>query len=97
MAAPRSSAGLGNAARAWQVRGMSIITVPLPDEDLDFLRAYASAQGTSAEAFLARQAHNLRAHLQRPLHPDVAGASGIIAPDVAGEERYRAQLEKKHT
>jgi hypothetical protein len=75
---------------------MSTITIPLPDEDLEFLRAYTSAQGTSAEAFLARQARNLREHLQRPLHPDVARASGIIAQDVAGEEAHREQLEKKH-
>ena len=58
---------------------MSTITVPLPEEDLKFLRSYTSAQGTSAEAFLARQAHNLREHLQRPLPPKVSAASGIIA------------------
>jgi len=75
---------------------MSTITVPLPDEDLDFLRAYTSAQGISVEAFLARQARNLREHLQRPLHPDVIAASGIIAPGLACEEAHRAHLEKKH-
>ena len=74
---------------------MSTITIPLPDEDLAFLRAYSEAQGTSAEAFLARQARNLRMHLQRPLQPEVAAASGIISPDVAGEEAYREHLEKK--
>ena len=74
---------------------MSTITVPLPDEDLRFLRSYTSALGTSAEAFLAQQARNLREHLQRPLPPEVSKASGIIAPD-AGEREYRAHLEKKH-
>jgi hypothetical protein len=74
---------------------MSTITVPLPEEDLKFLRSYTSAQGTSAEAFLARQARNLREHLQRPLPPKVLAASGIIAPG-AGEEEYREHLEKKH-
>ena len=74
---------------------MSTITVPLPDEDLKFLRSYTSAQGTSAEAFLARQAHNLRAHLQRALPPKVSAASGIIAPG-AGEQEHREHLEKKH-
>ena len=75
---------------------MSTITIPLPDEDLAFLRAYSEAQGTSAEAFLARQARNLRQHLQRPLQPDVMRATGIIAPEVAGEEMHREHLEKKH-
>ncbi len=74
---------------------MSTITIPLPDEDLTFLRAYSEAQGTSAEAFLARQAHNLRVNLQRPLPPEVVAASGIIPPDVAGEAAYRAHVEKK--
>jgi hypothetical protein len=59
---------------------MSTITIPLPDEDLTFLRAYSNAQGTSAEAFLARHARNLRQQLQKPLHRDVEAASGIISP-----------------
>ena len=75
---------------------MSTITIPLADEDLTFLRAYTEAQGTSAEEFLARQAHNLREHLQRPLPSEVAGATGIIAPEVAAEEMYRGHLERKH-
>jgi hypothetical protein len=74
---------------------MSTITIPLPDEDLFFLRAYSEAQGTSAEAFLARQAHNLRVNLQKPLPPEVVAASGIISSEVAGEEAYHAHLEKK--
>ena len=83
-------------ARAWHFHGMSSITIPLPDEDLDFLRAYMRSQGSSAEAFLARQARNLRQHLQKPTHPDVSGASGIIAPEADGEQAYREHLEKKH-
>ena len=75
---------------------MSTITIPLPDEDLSFLRAYSEAQGTSAEAFLARQARNLREHLQRPLQPDVAAATGIISPEIAGRETHRGHLEQKH-
>ncbi len=75
---------------------MSTITVPLSDEDFAFLREFSAAQGTSAEAFLARQARNLREHLQRPLQPEVMGATGIIPPEIAGEETYRGHLEKKH-
>lgn len=69
----------------------------MPDEDIAFLRAYSAEQGISAEELLARQAHNLREHIQRVPHPDVAGASGIISPDVAGEDDYRTYLEKKHS
>lgn len=75
---------------------MSTITVSLPEEDLAFLRAYSEAQGTSVEDFLARQARNLREHLQRPLSPEVTAASGIIAPEIDGEAAYRKHLENKH-
>ena len=70
--------------------------VRLPEEDLAFLRSFSAAQGTSAAAFLARQARNLREHLQRPLPPEVMRATGIIAPEVSGEEAHREQFEKKH-
>jgi hypothetical protein len=75
---------------------MSTIMVRLPDEDFAFLRDFSAAQGTSAEAFLARQARNLREHLQRPLQPEVLRATGIISPQVAGEETHLEHLEKKH-
>ena len=75
---------------------MSTLTVAMPDEDLAFLRAYSAAQGTSAEALLARQARNLREHLQKPLPSEVMKATGIISPEVAGEEAHREHLEKKH-
>jgi hypothetical protein len=74
---------------------MPTITVPLPDEDLAFLRAWSEEQGISAEAFLARQARNLRERLQRPLRPDVAAAIGIISPK-ADEETYHEYIERKH-
>jgi len=75
---------------------MSTITIPLPDEDLNFLRAYSNAQGTSAEAFLARQARNLRQQLQVPLARDVEAASGIISPAINAETNHREHLEQKH-
>ncbi len=75
---------------------MSTITIPLPDEDLAFLRNFSAAQGTSAEAFLARQARNLREHLQSPPRPEVVRATGIIRSEAAGEEFHREYLEKKH-
>jgi hypothetical protein len=76
--------------------GMSTITIPLPDEDLSFLRAWSETHGTSAEAFLARQVRNLRQHLQKPLQSQVVTASGIISREIDGEEKPREHLEKKH-
>ena len=75
---------------------MSTITVPLPVEDLAFLRAWSEKQGTSAEEYLARQARNLREHLQRPLHPGVAAITGIIPSDIDAEKVYHEYLEEKY-
>lgn len=75
---------------------MSTITIPMPDEDLAFIRAYSSAQGTSAEAFLARQARNLRRHMQQPVERDVEAATAIIDRQIDGEASYRNHIEKKH-
>ena len=76
---------------------MSTITIPLPEEDLTFLRAYSNAQGTSAEEFLARQTRRLREGLQRPLQPDVLAASAIISPRISAKDTHRQHLDKKHS
>ena len=56
----------------------------------------AKWQGPSADAQSAfKQARNLRENLEKPLHPDVAAAIGIISPD-ADEETYHQYLEKKY-
>ena len=77
--------------------GMSTNPIPMPEEDSDFLRADTRAQGISPEAFLARQVRHLREHLERSLHPDVAGATGTVSAQVAGEKAHRDSLERKHS
>ena len=62
----------------------SIFFVPIPK------------QGTSVEAFLARQAHILRMHLQRRLEPAVVEATGIIAPNIDPVITHLTHLEDKH-
>ena len=90
----RSGLALGG---AWAtIFCMSTITIPMPEEDLSFLRAYSNSLGTSAEAFLAQQAHNLRRHLQQPIQGDVRDASGIVSPGLDAEQAYRDHLDKKH-
>jgi hypothetical protein len=75
---------------------MSTITIPLADEDLSFLRAYSNAQGTSLEVFLAKQARLLSERLQKPLHPDIIAASGILTPSDDAEAAHMAHLDKKY-
>lgn len=75
---------------------MSTITVTLPDDDLAFLRWFSKTQGTSPEEILARQAHNLRRQLERPLPPVTFAASGIIAANVDASKEHSDHLERKH-
>ena len=76
---------------------MARLTIPMPEEDLAFLRVNSAAQGMSTEALLARHARSLREHLQRPVQPEVKAASGIISVSVLGIEAHRAHLAAKHS
>ncbi|MCX6963826.1 MAG: hypothetical protein NTW41_00530 [Verrucomicrobia bacterium] len=75
---------------------MSTITIPLADEDFSFLQAYSMAQGTSLEAFLARQARRLRERLQNPLPAEVSAASGILKSMEDLEALGLEHFEKKY-
>jgi hypothetical protein len=88
---------LASRAEMYYFCSMSTITIPLPEEDLTFLRAYSNALGTSAEEFLARQTRSLREYLQRPLQPEVAAASAIISPRISAKDAHLEHLEKKHS
>jgi hypothetical protein len=75
---------------------MSTITVPLPDEDFQFMNDWAKQQGTTVAEFFALEVRNLRQHLQSPLHPDLKRATGILATDIEGESAHLDHLDHKH-
>jgi hypothetical protein len=75
---------------------MSTITVPLPDEDFQFMSDWTQQQGTTVAEFFALEARNLRQHLQAPLHPDLKRAAGILAADIEGESAHLDHLDHKH-
>ena len=75
---------------------MSTLSIPLPDEDLDFLQTFAHGQGTTAERWLAGHAQALRRNLQAPLHPDVAAATGVVREITDPQADYLEYLERKH-
>ena len=75
---------------------MSTLSIPLPDEDLDFLKTFAHEQGTTAEHWLAEHARALRLNLLASLHPDVAAATGILRAGVDPQSDYMEYLERKH-
>jgi hypothetical protein len=75
---------------------MATLSIPLPEEDLDFLQTFAHGQGTTAEHWLADHARALRMNLKAPLHPDVAAATGILVPGADPQSDYLQYLERKH-
>ena len=75
---------------------MTLLSVPVTEEDFAFLQTWASKQGTTIESFLAEQAHTLIIQLQQPIHAAVISATGVL--EKVGSERadHLEYLEKKH-
>ena len=72
------------------------LTVQLPVEEADFLKAYADENGTTVDALLARYARALRNSPRRPPHPANVQFTGVIPVDVDAREVYLQHLIEKH-
>jgi len=57
---------------------MTLLSVPVAEEDFTFLQTWGSKHGTIMESFLAEQAHAPSIHLQQSIHPAVLSATGVI-------------------
>ena len=75
---------------------MSTLSIPLPDEDLAFLRSFAEERGISAEGFLAQHARNLRLQLQADLHPVVKAAAGAFQATTDPLAEFHDDMTRKH-
>lgn len=79
---------------------MANLTVPMPEEDLQFLVQWTAALGTSAEAWVADYARNLREAADRGTHAHVIAATGVLPDDGKDYSDYRERhldsLEEKH-
>lgn len=79
---------------------MASLTVPIPEEDLQFLVQWTAALGTSAEAWVADYARNLREAADRGIHPHVLAACGVLPDDGKEYKDYREEhlkaLEEKY-
>lgn len=75
---------------------MSTITIPIEDEDLQYLTQWTATFGVTVEEFFANEARTLRRNLAVPLHSALIQASGIIAPDIDSKEAYLNYMDSKH-
>jgi hypothetical protein len=72
------------------------LTLRLPVEEVEFLKAYAQEHGTTAAELLAGYVRRLQANGHKPLHPDVVGITGLVPPDSDVKAEYRQHLLDKH-
>ena len=78
---------------------MPLVTVTLPEEDLKFLRDFATRHGTSAEAVLADQAKGLRRLAQANAFGPLEKLTGLAEPGVrqvdGGEDVEARRLRER--
>ena len=72
------------------------LIIELPEEEADFLRAYAREHGSTVATLMARYAQALRNSPRRPPHPANVQFTGTIPSEVDVRETYLQQMVKKH-
>lgn len=75
---------------------MSTITIPIEDETLEFLQSWTKANGMTLEGYFAAQVESLRRQENRPVHPALIRATGVIKSDIDPREAYLEHMAKKH-
>ena len=71
------------------------VTVQLPQEEADFLEAYAKEHATSVAEIFARFAKRLQSTAQRKPHPDNVKFTGSVPAEVDARAEYREHVVKK--
>ncbi|MGO9200057.1 MAG: DUF6364 family protein [Limisphaerales bacterium] len=72
------------------------LTVNLPAEEIEFLKAYARQHGMTAAEVVGRYVQRLKSATQPPIHPEVAAISGLVPPGSDARTEYRQRLLEKH-
>jgi hypothetical protein len=72
------------------------LTVQLPAEEIEFLKAYAQEHGTTAAELLERYVKRLKANGRHRLHPDIVNLTGLVPADLDVTAEYRQHLLDKH-
>jgi len=72
------------------------LTIEMPAEEVDFLKAYAKEHGTTVATLMARYAQALRNAPRRPPHPANVQFTGTIPSEVDAREAYLQHMVEKH-
>ena len=71
------------------------LTVQLPEDDAQFLEAYAKEHAVSVAELFARYARRLQ-NAPRAPHPKNLKFTGTVPPDVDAREEHHQHLQDKH-
>ncbi len=71
------------------------LTVQLPEDDAQFLEAYAKEHAVSVAELFARYAQRLQ-NAPRAPHPENLKFTGTVPPEVDARTEHRQHLQDKH-
>lgn len=74
---------------------ITALTVQLPEDDAQFLEAYAKEHGVSITELFARYARRLQ-NAPRAPHPKNLKFTGTVPANVDAHEEHRQHLQDKH-
>lgn len=72
------------------------VTIRLPRRDVEFVKSYAKAHGTTVTEVIDRYLRRMRALEEQSPSPDLDFITGLVPPDVDAETEHRRHLHKKH-
>jgi len=72
------------------------LTIRLPREDLEFVKAYAKANRMTVTEVIDRSLRRLRTLDEKALSPELDDIIGLLPADIDAEQAYREHLERKH-
>lgn len=74
----------------------AMLTIQLPEEDLEFAQRYAQEHRISLSELFDRHLRLLRRQAPAEIHPEVERLSGLVPSHVDARVEHREHLFKKH-
>jgi hypothetical protein len=72
------------------------LTVRLPRQDVEFVKAYANAHGLTVTEVIDRYLRRMRALEEQVPSPELDFISGLVPEDVDASDEHRRHAEYKH-
>jgi len=73
------------------------LTIRLPDEDVEYAKAYAKTHGLSVTQLLNRYLRRMRAFDEQQPHPELDIITGLVPANVNVKNILRDHMQDKHS